>query len=282
MPSRRRREKMMRTVSNRTLTTAVLLMLAVLVASVGVAGVQARTDRATGTEPTEAGGGLPDQDPDVRRLFAELAKEWPDNRTINVVFHGHSVPAGYHQTPQVKPFESYPFMVYQGLNARFPTAVINTITTAIGGENSVQGAARFRRDVLRLRPDLVFIDYAINDQGLQLHKVWRAWHDMITVARRNHVPVVLLTPTGTVPNDLGDPTDPLSVRAELIRRLGWAYDLPVADVSARWQEVVDAGTPKESLLSQYYHPNEAGHRIAATEILSTIDAMRAEASQSAS
>jgi acyl-CoA thioesterase I len=172
--------------------------------------------------------------------------------------------------------------VYQGLNARFPTAVINTITTAIGGENSVQGAARFRRDVLRLRPDLVFIDYAINDQGLQLHKVWRAWHDMITVARRNHVPVVLLTPTGTVPNDLGDPTDPLSVRAELIRRLGWAYDLPVADVSARWQEVVDAGTPKESLLSQYYHPNEAGHRIAATEILSTIDAMRAEASQSAS
>jgi lysophospholipase L1-like esterase len=273
---------MTRIISNRTLSTTVLLLLAVLIASVGVAGVQARTDRATGMDATVAAGELPDQAADVRQLFAELAKEWPDNRTINVVFHGHSVPAGYHQTPQVKPFESYPFMVYQGLNARFPTAVINTITTAIGGENSVQGAARFRRDVLSLRPDLVFIDYAINDQFLPLDEVERAWRDMITMARKNHVPVVLLTPTGTVPNDLGDPTDPLSIQAELIRRLGQEYDIPVADVSARWQEVVDAGTPKESLLSQYYHPNETGHRIAATEILDTIDEMRAEASQPAS
>jgi acyl-CoA thioesterase I len=274
---------MTRTVSNRILTTTLLSMLAVLIASVGVAGVQARADRATATEPTEAeAGALPDQDADVRELFAELVKEWPANRTINFVFHGHSVPAGYHQTPQVKPFESYPFMVYQGLNARFPTAVINTITTSIGGENAVQGAARFRRDVLSHRPDLVFIDYAINDQSLPLDEVERAWRQMIRVARRNHVVVVLLTPTGTVPNDLGDPADPLSIRAEMIRRLGREYGLPVADVSARWQEVVDAGTPKESLLSQYYHPNAAGHQIAATEILSTLDEMRAEASQPAS
>jgi len=172
-------------------------------------------------------------------------------------------------------------MVYQGLNTRFPTAVINSITTAIGGENSIQGAARFRRDVLSLQPDLLFIDYAINDQNLPLDMVESAWRDMITMARRNHVPVVLLTPTGTVPNDLGNPTDPLSIRADLIRRLGQEYDLPVADVSARWQETVDAGTPKESLLSQYYHPNEAGHRIAATEILSTIDEMRADTRQPA-
>lgn len=273
--------KMTRTVSNRTLATTMLMMLAVLIASVGVAGVQARADRAPVTAPAEADGELPDQAADVRQLFAELAKEWPDNRTINVVFHGHSVPAGYHQTPQVKPFESYPFMVYQGLNARFPTAVMNTITTAIGGENSVQGAARFRRDVLSHRPDLVFIDYAINDTNLSLDKVEGAWRDMITVARRNHVPLVLLTPTGTVPHDLSNPTDPLSIRAELIRRLGREYDLPVADVSARWQEALDAGTPKESLLSHYYHPNKAGHSIAAAEILSTIDEMRAEASQPA-
>jgi len=254
-------------------------MLAVLIASGGVAEVQARGDRATAAEPTAANSKLPDQAADVRRLFVELTKEWPDNRTINVVFHGHSVPAGYHQTPQVKPFESYPFMVYQGLNARFPTAVLNTITTAIGGENSVQGAARFRRDVLSHRPDLVFIDYAINDRSLPLDEVERAWRDMIRVARENHVPVVLLTPTGTQPDDLSNPRDPLSIRAELIRRLGREYELPVGDVSARWQEALDAGTPKESLLSHYFHPNEAGHHIAAAEILSTIDEMRAEVNQ---
>ena len=38
-------------------------------------------------------------------LHAELVKKWPGNRTVNIVFHGHSVPAGYHVTPDVRPFE---------------------------------------------------------------------------------------------------------------------------------------------------------------------------------
>ena len=31
----------------------------------------------------------------------ELSKQWPDNRTLNIVFHGHSVPSGYFKTPAV-------------------------------------------------------------------------------------------------------------------------------------------------------------------------------------
>lgn len=267
---------MPRTASNRRAFT--VMTLAMLAGSASVTGAQARTrDTAVAdTASAKAPGSLPDHAADVRRLFEELTKEWPANRAVNVVFHGHSVPAGYHQTPQVKPFESYPLMVYQGLNARFPTAVVNSIVTAIGGENSAQGAARFRRDVLRHQPDLVLIDYAINDTNLSLGEMERAWRDMVKVARKDHVVLVLVTPTGTVPHDLGDPTDPLSVRAELIRSLGREHGLPIADVSARWQEAIDAGTPKESLLSHYYHPNKAGHEIAAAEILRTIEEMRAE------
>jgi len=32
-------------------------------------------------------------------LKTELQKEWPKNRAMNIVFHGHSVPAGYFKTP---------------------------------------------------------------------------------------------------------------------------------------------------------------------------------------
>ena len=39
---------------------------------------------------------------------AERTKAWPKNRTINLVFHGHSVPTGYQKTPEVRTFESYP------------------------------------------------------------------------------------------------------------------------------------------------------------------------------
>ncbi|MEL7483055.1 MAG: SGNH/GDSL hydrolase family protein, partial [Planctomycetota bacterium] len=31
-----------------------------------------------------------------------LEAEWPNNRTVRVVFHGHSVPAGYFQTPEIR------------------------------------------------------------------------------------------------------------------------------------------------------------------------------------
>lgn len=75
-------------------------------------------------------------------VVAELQKQWPKNRTVNLVFHGHSVPAGYFRTPTVDSLHAYPGLVRQGLAERFPFGVINVIVTAIGGENSAAGAAR--------------------------------------------------------------------------------------------------------------------------------------------
>ena len=34
-------------------------------------------------------------------LKTEMQMEWPKNRTINLVFHGHSVPSGYFKTPRI-------------------------------------------------------------------------------------------------------------------------------------------------------------------------------------
>jgi len=96
----------------------------------------------------------------------ELSKEWPENRTINLVFHGHSVPAGYFKTPLVNTFDSYPYLLLKELKELYPHAVINVICTAIGGENSSAGARRFESDVLVHKPDVLFIDYALNDRGL--------------------------------------------------------------------------------------------------------------------
>lgn len=102
--------------------------------------------------PCMAAGG------ELASLDQLLKTPWPKNRTVNLVFHGHSVPAGYHKTPEVRPFESYPHLVHLAVKARYPHAVVNGIVTAIGGENCVAGEARFERDVLRHQPDLVMID----------------------------------------------------------------------------------------------------------------------------
>lgn len=210
-------------------------------------------------------------------LFTALQARWPDNRTLNIVWHGHSVVAGYHLTPRVRTLESYPFLVFQGMTERFQSAVLNSIVTAIGGEGSTSGSRRFARDVLRHDPDLLFIDYAINDRSTALDEVESAWRRMIEKARQGEIPLVLLTPTGTRLDDLTDPTNALSVRAELIRELGAEYEVAVADVSSAWQRELEEGVDQETLLAQGLHPNAAGHAIAAAEILRLVDQLGAAA-----
>ena len=184
-------------------------------------------------------------------LLSELQKEWPKNRTIHLVFHGHSVPAGYHETPEVKPFESYPLMAMEKIQKANPHAVINAITTAIGGEDSVKGAARFQRDVLSLRPDIIFIDYALNDRRVPEAEVEKAWRSMAQAAKAKGVPVVFLTPTGARHVKIDDPTEPLEIRAAIIRKVAAEEGVLVGDVWAAWKA---------------NHPNKKGHEIAARVI----------------
>lgn len=93
----------------------------------------------------------------LANLKTELHKEWPQNRTINIVFHGHSVPAGYYKTPHVNTLSAYPHLFLKRLKTIYPFAVVNVIVTAIGGENSASGTERFERDVLVHHPDLILL-----------------------------------------------------------------------------------------------------------------------------
>jgi lysophospholipase L1-like esterase len=200
-------------------------------------------------------------------IKAELAKEWPGNRTINLVFHGHSVPAGYFKTPEVRTLEAYPHLVLAELKKAYPMAVINVIITAIGGENAVQGEKRFAADVLTHKPDVVFIDYALNDRGTGLEQAGEAWASMIRQALTKGVKVVLLTPTPDQSEDLLDSAAPLAARAARIRSLSVEYGVGLVDSFASFQAFAAGGGSLPDLMSQVNHPNAQGHRLVAAEIL---------------
>lgn len=203
----------------------------------------------------------------LANVCAELEKCWPTNRTVNIVCHGHSVPAGYFRTPAVHTFDAYPYLLHRGLARRFPHAVINVIVTGIGGENSEQGAKRFRRDVLNLRPDVVTIDYGLNDRAIGLARSQRAWRRMIEMALARHVWVILLTPTPDLTARLNDPNDPLNQHARQIRRLAAQYHTGLVDSLALFEAKVRSGTPLKDLMAQSNHPNRRGHEIVAAGLL---------------
>lgn len=200
-------------------------------------------------------------------VVAELEKTWPKNRTVNLVFHGHSVPAGYFKTPVVDTFNAYPALLHRALKERFPLAVINVIVTAIGGESSGAGAARFERDVLTHRPDVVFIDYALNDRGPGLAVARTAWVSMIEKAQAAGVKVVLLTPTADTRAKLNDPADPLNRHADQIRALAREYGTGLVDSLASFKAQLERGGSLEDLLSQVNHPNARGHQLVAAALL---------------
>jgi acyl-CoA thioesterase I len=66
----------------------------------------------------------------LTNLIKVLKAQWPKNRTVNIVCHGHSVPAGYFATPLVQTFDAYPHLLHRLLKERFPFAVINVVVPA--------------------------------------------------------------------------------------------------------------------------------------------------------
>lgn len=200
-------------------------------------------------------------------LSTELNKPWPNNRTINIVCHGHSVPAGYFKTPIVDTFNAYPHLLHRGLKERFPNAVINVIVTSIGGESSDKGAARFEETVLNHNPDLILIDYALNDRRLGLETARTAWESMIQAAKSQNIKTILLTPTGDSRADLKNPDDPLSQHATQIRELASIHQVALVDSLAVFKAHVDEGGNLTDLLSQSNHPNRLGHELVSMKIL---------------
>ncbi len=194
--------------------------------------------------------------------FKRLATiDWPDNRTLNVVCHGHSVPAGYFKTPDIQMQNAYPRLLHQFLNQNYPHAVINVIVTAIGGEHSEFGAARFDRDVLPLRPDVVTVDYGLNDRRLGPERARVAWTQMIRSCIERKIKIILLTPTPDLSSDLCDESDPLNQHANQIRMMAEEYQTGLADSLAIFRQAISAGVILKSLMSQINHPNAAGHEL---------------------
>jgi acyl-CoA thioesterase-1 len=196
----------------------------------------------------------------------ELTIQWPKSRTINLVFHGHSVPAGYGDRHEVNTLQSYPNLMLKKLKEKYPYAVINVIVTAIGGENSIKGQSRFDSDVLVHKPDVLFIDYALNDRFSDLAKVKEAWEKMVKAALDNNIKVILLTPSPDQRIEINDAANPLEPYIAMIKSLANEYNVGLADPNVKFKEVASQGKLKE-VMASVNHPNEAGHMIIVQELL---------------
>ena len=202
----------------------------------------------------------------IDKMNLEAQIPWPRNRTINLVFHGHSVPAGFFKTPQVRTMDAYPSRTLALLSKRYPLAQLNAIVTARGGENSVQGASRFG-EALQHRPDVVIVDYVLNDRQLSLAESGAAISEMVSRARKAGACVVLATASPDLSAD-ADTTRRLREHSQQIRELAANNGALLLD-----EEAIFTNIPKEHIskyMAQANHPNELGHILIADKLASLL------------
>ncbi|MGB7396062.1 MAG: SGNH/GDSL hydrolase family protein [Pricia sp.] len=206
-------------------------------------------------------------------LNTELRKKWPDNRMINLVFHGHSVPTGYMTQGVTDRQSSYPYRTLEKVNDHYPYSVVNTITTSIGGEQSEQGAERFKEEVLNHRPDVLFIDYALNDRSIGLKRAKAAWEKMIKEALEYGTKVVLMTPTPDLREDIASRETDLAKHSEQIRQLAKDYGVGLVDSYSLFRKLA-VTEPLTAFMAQNNHVNQKGHQLVADAIFEAYFALK--------
>ena len=65
------------------------------------------------------------------------------------------------------------------LAEQFPEAMLSEINAAIGGTGSDLGVFRVQRDALRHKPDLLFVEFAVNDGGAAPERIWQAMEGIV-------------------------------------------------------------------------------------------------------
>lgn len=64
----------------------------------------------------------------------------------------------------------------------YPNAKVSEIHAAIGGTGSDLGVFRCGQDVLRHKPDLIFVEFAVNDGGAPAERIWQCMEGIVRQA----------------------------------------------------------------------------------------------------
>lgn len=180
-------------------------------------------------------------------------------------FIGGSITMGACATTYEKTWVS---KVFAGIRTRFPERECECYNAAISGTGSQFGVFRVKDDLLRYAPDVVFVEFAVNDVGTadrDPQSIIDSMDDMIRqiMCSRPAIPVILVY---TATRDLGN-------AAAVHAKVAANYGLPEIDVAAALLERVNAGEPWDAfLMPDGVHPNDAGHALYAETVLRTLDA----------
>ncbi len=195
----------------------------------------------------------------LRRAFAKARRS--ERVTLGVI--GGSITVGaFASTPQ----HSYAAQVLAWWRRRFPHCDARLINAGIGGTGSLYGAFRVQRDLLEAEPDVVIVEFAVND----------AWID--GAAFEGLVRQILACPSAPAVVLLFMMWQGGGNDQEMQAKVGAHYHLPMVSFrDALWPEITAGRVRWQDDIVDTVHPNDAGHAIAARLVTSQLEKIDTEA-----
>lgn len=182
--------------------------------------------------------------------LAKVIKKLQAGEEVTVAYLGGSITQGSSAGDD----KCYARLTTNWLEEKFPEAKINYVRAGIGATGSYIGVHRADRDVLAYSPDLVFIDFSVNDttertatnketyEGL-LRKLWKA----------ESAPAIV-----TIAMTQQDGTSFQEYHGEIVKK----YDIPMISYRNAILDVIDKGYIQWTDISDdNIHPNIPGHQV---------------------
>lgn len=181
---------------------------------------------------------------------------------LTVAFLGGSLTWGAQATDPLQ--TSYRALVGKQLLAAYPQAHFTFRDAAIGGTGSQLASFRLERDVLAYEPDLLFLDFTINDNPYVEPSEHRlaSYEGVVRRLVAKGIPVVQVVLPAKKDLDANPEARPLD---PLHKEIGAAYGLPLADAVALARKRAAAGETTADLLwdlpTDQTHPGDAGYAL---------------------
>ncbi len=196
------------------------------------------------------------------RFTARTAEDLRAGCDVTIVAFGDSITAGF----AVR--RGFPSFWKEMLAQKYPDARIELINSGISGDMTVDGLARLDWAVLSYEPDLVTINFGINDcvLGLSLNEFEMNLVEMVRRIRAGPASEILLLSSQPLETP---PYDKLVLDYyQAIERVARRMDVGFVDIYGAWMEHVRQGILLSSLiLPGMDHPNESGYKIIAEELM---------------
>ncbi|MBO5726500.1 MAG: hypothetical protein J6S00_05520 [Clostridia bacterium] len=204
----------------------------------------------------------------TKRTLDNTVYKLKKNKKLNVLYFGGSVTSGVGSTGD----NSWAKQSEKWLKETYPDAEINITNSAIGGTGVYYGVFRADSYVFAHKPDLIFIEFALNDAYEGFYYAQSAYYmEMLIKTINQKLPqtdvIILLT---TDKGKVGEEYEEMAAHKAVAEH----YGIPWIDLGAELAKTVKAGSGNwEDYILDWAHPNDKGYAAYSTAVINGLKSL---------